>query len=457
MIKRHKRKSLYKLLLLFERKTIKRSPDEDHAIIFEKVFGGKYQSSKDYLLRNEYRLLRQLLEDFLVESELLKYAEENTAFKDLHLLKALARRNKHELAASLAESKIKAAENAYHYDLAAEMSSVLFRLHAFYRAPNSDDMTAAVKALQQKKQFLDLHHLHAYRLIRTQVGFSQRSLSHSIDFTDHFPYEGNYDQEEIDTPLSKFYDLKFKIYMLPHGAEKIHLLKEAYLLMELFGDKNPGLQSEREFCILTLALEHFLIGDYVAAEKLYEEYFSVFKTKSHNHLSALYNYASNQIKLEKYEQVLEIINENENLFTGNDRFALFFNILRTSSCLRLGQADTLRTYMPVNFSGLPRNFNYYYRLVYCALFYLENNLEIAVQEARNFAKVVKGDDEFLPYFQMANGFISFFKWNDKLQGKRALLDIQKTITHYSDEMIPEYRDFMPFLWLKAEIEKKIKE
>ena len=62
--------------------------DEEKSKIFLKLFEQKYQTKKDYLLRNEFRLLQVKVEDYLVDKQVKEELENNKNTYNFYLLKA---------------------------------------------------------------------------------------------------------------------------------------------------------------------------------------------------------------------------------------------------------------------------------------------------------------------------------------------------------------------------------
>ena len=59
-----------------------RNKEPDKKIIFRKLFGQTYSEEKDYLLRNEFRILRQKLDDFLINLSIEDELKNNQFFRN---------------------------------------------------------------------------------------------------------------------------------------------------------------------------------------------------------------------------------------------------------------------------------------------------------------------------------------------------------------------------------------
>ncbi|HOU46335.1 MAG TPA: hypothetical protein PLL99_00940, partial [Chitinophagales bacterium] len=81
--KKQRVEKLYKLIT-----TAKNEEQLDKSLLFKKLFGKSYSEKNDYLWRNEIRLLKEELEEFLIQKEHEYISKNNEAYNDWLLMHA---------------------------------------------------------------------------------------------------------------------------------------------------------------------------------------------------------------------------------------------------------------------------------------------------------------------------------------------------------------------------------
>lgn len=118
------------------------------------------------------------------------------------------------------------------------------------------------------------------------------------------------------------------------------------------------------------------------------------------------------------------------------------------------------------FEQLPQQFGEYnhqnktfFRFYFAIHAYLENRLEGAHRETQNLSDALRSNKQEFNVLPIAKFFTRFFNLQLKFMpdnGKRLdhLTKLYQEITNYSTNTLPEYRSYLPFIWLKRELKKQ---
>jgi len=438
-----------------------RIKDVDKKKIFKKLFGYDYLEDKDYLLRNELRLLRQKLDDCLINLALEDELKNNHFFRCKQRLFAYKHFGIDELFEEEYENTIKCAEDnlafedaisfqrwtmdkAYHHKL---NSLITYEERAIFFKKLTEECTESLKKYNASIVRIN----NCFALISNHYKGLLGKAENNITLNDKETIEIE------DHPQSLYYYFRSK-GLATSGLERVnyfiksleqiknHPFKNNYLNeLALNSIINIGrsLQQSRDFegalDYLSKGVDEYLplLTNYPSTEKLYA-----------NYIVALLN-------TYQYDKALIALDSIEDKKHGFNYTNHWFTIYRILCLAALDKQKEFNSSMPVNFNNIPPQHRLYLRLLQGIGFYLFNNIEDANREMYNLHKSIKNKEHGTDIFRVVDIYQSAFKLFAK-STKENLLTKEKIILDHLMLQIEKISildiNTMPFLlWLKREI------
>lgn len=241
ILQQRKRASLLNLYRLLKKSTKEKLDKEQ---MYKAAFGEAYNKEKDYLIRNELRLLANELKRYITEREWLNDIEDNPHLENYWYLKALNSRNLLEYYDNDYDAMYKAATDEWQLQIKMDMSLAhINRLNKdLVRTLDVDRMLLATEAY-----YLDLRQLAALKARvyeQHRLGFEHTQKAVNIASNIHLkPFErlshidiGN----DAETPLSRYYH-HLAMSVMP-GEDPIVHMQSALEAIEHI--KVPGINIE---------------------------------------------------------------------------------------------------------------------------------------------------------------------------------------------------------------------
>ncbi len=227
-LEQHKRKSLAKLYKALVKHNGADNPEKQ--ILFTSCFDGKYTTSKDYLLRNELRLLNNELSDFLVDTELQSRCKSDPYFKAFWLQQAFTTRRQADLFNSQFNRLADEAQDRSQWEYLAASEDqrriLTFRLHDF----NSEDKDRTLVEINRNRiTMLTRRYVQELRETEMQMMFAATQLRRTQPDT-----EMPLINESIDLQADEFNDdyskATYNLALTYHveGDEHLAALQRAY-------------------------------------------------------------------------------------------------------------------------------------------------------------------------------------------------------------------------------------
>lgn len=425
----------------------------DKEYLFLKIFKQKYQLNKDFLLRNELRILKTQIDKYLIEEqqELNNSCNQNEQ-NYLYVLSLLKIGELNLLRKVLPQFiELCVDSNDYHY-------AQLMTLHHIQ-----------VLELMPPKQtnLLEIHRLLENRQSYLNNAFLENTVlnKYIFEYTKHKSQEGDYPEKiamipdsifEIlstnETPILKFFNLMGQIKKL-NGTEKIAVLKEALSIIESQSTINNSLQFEYIKCISALARELYISSFFEESLIYFLQYFELKKEKDYQFLGTLYNYCNALLKANQLEKIIPLIKENESLIEQSS-IAIYFKALRINIHLLKNEFKELSKIFPKDFNDLPIIFVIHFKIVQAWLFYKEEELELALNELNNFNRAYKKMPDCKDYIYITNLFSKYFKLSveTKLIRDQKIQLLEKEVANFSANTNEALNHYSPLLWLQKELQ-----
>lgn len=388
--------------------------EEKKEWIFKQVFGKAYTKDFDYLLRNEYRLLTNLIYDVMAELEVLTNISRDEVLYERALFRAL---HKAKLWTELESSYQKFSEKAR----AACDYDALYEYHTLYASSLAEKHHNSPNALRQ-----------AHRLFEECVSLCEQSASMKrakslysavaaedmIQVRSSKPLKPVVLDESPRNPLAKFYYHKAQSIRLT-GAARIAEMEQALKALNHVKIASVLIKKERLGALAHLGMLHFINSSFEDAVSRIGEAISLAREygialhASHyiNHLSALIHRGDYETAIEacmQYEPFLKAQFHSELLVMKAYAYLFLNEPLRAADLLStVSSAVREDTYSLCRYAA-------------SIIHYQRGRILDAHREAKNFHKRFQRakNIELLEEKKLAKLFVDFFESEMLPDGKR---------------------------------------
>ena len=389
-LKAHKRKSLLELF-----NTLQKHKDDEAepkaALLYEKVFKEKYTAAKNYLLRNELRLLNTELYNFIIITETEKKLEHDTPEHQLMLLKRLVDNNQIEAFNREYKALEDYCRKHSRYDILFDIQS----LRVVKQIPKSnsslDNLLHNIEQLSTASS--DLLNYAALKFMRAQSAIQSINNLYldriapgrqvpppNLPFTSSLP-------KVINDYLEKR-----KYAFTLHGNEKVKVLTE----LLSYRKKHEGVRNlewllplEEMFVLFHIGTEYYLNNNLKKALEYFDRCMELPEITTNPDSSAIVtNYILVLITQAEYKKAWDLLNKHEELLkhpmTRNR-----MDIARINILLLTNQYDKLLKQLPVVFQNFNDTERYYLSILYLIAYYKTGNTDLYKRELRNLDAMFK--------------------------------------------------------------------
>jgi hypothetical protein len=409
----------------------------DKEYLFLKIFKQKYQPNKDFLLRNELRILKTQIDKYLIDEQLEQINSNNQNEQNYLYVLGLLQIGELNLLKKVLPPFIEQCTESsdFHY---AQLMTLNYIQVLELMPPKKSNLIEIHKLLENRQSYLN-------------KAFLENTVlnNYIFEYTKHKSQEGDYPEkiaaipdaiienlEKDDTPILKYFSLMGQIKKL-NGAEKITVLKEALSIIKFQSTKNNSFQFEYIKCISAVARELYISSFFEESLIYFLQYFELKKEKDFQFLGTLYNYCNALLKANQLEKIIPLINENETLIAQSS-IEIYFKALRINIHL-------LR--------DLPIIFVIHFKIVQAWLFYKEGELDLALNELNNFNRAYKKMPDCKDYIYITNLFSKYFKLSieTKLIRDQKIQLLEKEVANFSANTNEALNHYSPLLWLQKEL------
>ncbi len=459
VIKTHKRQSLQKLFRhLCKLKRGKASPDK--ARMFAAAFDTAYSQAKDYLLRNELRLLNDRLQAFLVNREFEHACGENRHLFKLWLLKAQRRRKLKQQFELSYRSAYRAACEDQQDELATEMLEL-----QLYELVNEREITDEGYA-----RVVDLTNKQLRHIKRAFIqGLRPKELRRAwvVDTLRYFdsqePAPAPAESLDLLSPdLNNPYTLSTYYNALSYRHEdmqRVAVCEKALEHLMQCKDKNNNM---RKLVLFTnMALECRRLNKIDDAARYYAKLLQTSQRyREPLQASAVYNYFSFLIFQDKYRDAIRFYHEQPKEMQDNPRIGHKLRCKMGMCHILLNDPDTALEFLETSLRERPARVQFYFRFIpICALF-LRGDAESALRECGNLIGSIRYKDQRATmeefYLALLRQYSSYFEAVLGPPGDcpQRCGRIAAKLTQFHADYGPEYKDDLPLLWLSRQCEER---
>ncbi len=315
VIKPHKRESLIKLY-----RYLKKHQELDKKELFVKVFGYKYDSKEDNLLRNELRLLNKELEQFFTDIQWQQQQQEDPDRAQLLLLQLYLDRQQAHLFEQQWRKLFKKAQEEQRYELKITLINSFFDYHTQYSNTEVDLYQQLETLLEEGLKSCTAQLQEQYKLFGLRYGFLQRNLwaLNSGEYTiKEVPVHYQLLTPTENEALVTFYDLATQGCYYTTGKEKIERLQQA-LQQAATLQQSPRydeLKERIQNIRATLGLEYYILKRYQEADAIYRRLLEQpLLGTIRSRIGITFNYFTNLLGLEAHERAIDWYQQQETLW-----------------------------------------------------------------------------------------------------------------------------------------------
>ncbi|CAM1342373.1 hypothetical protein [Tenacibaculum amylolyticum] len=445
----HEHKSKYVELfeLLINRDISSLSKEE----IFTKLYDNPYTEEKDYLLRNVYRNLTRKIEDFLIEESFHETINNNLNIHNYFLLKSFDHLKLYHLIEKDYTESVNHALADGDYLMASSITSLQINNYMHHLTPKVRNFESADNLLSLQMAYLGAFYLnHQYK-----NEIKKKQISNLIN-TDSKSNEAYNYLNENDQLYEVYLTYKYELFSKNIDDNIAHLKKCISLLNEL-PETFKNIEEEKQFCNISLAHEYVLTDQYDKANTIYEELLKVEDSiEASLKATLIFNYISNLIRQENYDTALEKIHYYESdIAHVSDSLQLKLKFLKLMLYAFLKDEALLCEFIPTCNSLIDYE-KYICRFLYSIVSYLRNDYEDAYRECLNMKNSLRYKGPKFDVRDILGFYLRFYNLhknnidnsNNLYKGLKRL---QKDMHTYHNNALPEFKEYLPFLWLEKEV------
>ncbi|MCF8256231.1 MAG: hypothetical protein K9J06_01670 [Flavobacteriales bacterium] len=445
-MKTSKRKSLTRL---FGHAEILDEDSPDRASLFADVFGQPHSAEKDYLLRNEFRLLTDRLTEFIAEQEHAAFLYEQAGHADHMLLKGLLKRGLHSEYESQFKKLYERALQRLDFQSAHDMSNQHFNYVMTHKEIRPESVRKALHLLEDNADNSKLHH-------RTELAINlqgQAALKAMLRTFGHATETASAPEPE-STPYIRY----FEAVALAHGSEGHARVDHAHEAVAQIGTLQHLFPKHMLDGLALLAGAYFGLRMY---EEAAEHYLHVVGFAETERLplrhDVLYNYCSTLMKLRRHEEVIQLMADHKTIFT-NARVRFKFECFLAMVHIFMNNPEKARATLSADIGHRPEMENNYFRFIFCILPYLCNDVEEGLRETENFIAYFnyhKGKLDFFHEKEVAQAYRLFYlglALADKEDRKDRMRKVTEALDRFTGNH-PQYIDFQYVAWLYEHAQK----
>jgi hypothetical protein len=423
--------------------------------MFHFLFEGPYDVSKDYLLRNELRLVSEAVRELLTEIHLDKEVNQNKAFSNTLFMSALFERKAFDLFKLEYKDIYDQTLSGGNHHASWVISGLNYSLYARFFHEKETNLEIA-------SQMNDLQLVHLSNFYVT----AYRNYQANLTYLKHlkFPFLIYDFQKEVLDQAVKSFDNEFAAYLFKKAQSyllpadrRIQVMEECLDIANSLADKAPIYQEEIKFCLSELAMLNNLVYDFDKADQYYQQFFELdLPPTDPFKLSVAADYIAKLLKQRRTEEAIEWIDSYQDDIRKIEKLNVRLKCLKAAAFAFSGDAEKLYQTLPENFADYSRPVRHFFRLHYAIHAWLNQETEHAIRELDNLLNVIqKGEPPVFDVRPVTRFMRRYFNTATMPKGQtrtKNLEKLQADLEKYELEAPPVYKSYLPYVWLKNEID-----
>lgn len=421
-------------------KTVKRASKEEDwekENLFEKTYGITYTKDKDYLFRNELRILNTILISFIAKTEIETEMDTKQSLNALKVLERMLNVGQTSDFDNLWNDAFRSATEILDYEILSKLMDLKAKwLIKFHEVSVSNYETVAM-TIEAEKRYLEKHFQERSHRLEVGQSFAKRVIK-AISQSDFKSIKQKKSQLANDSSfenLISYYQKMSKSYLVD-GEEKIRLLNELLTLYPTVVKNREELKKDINTLYGNLGLEYFLMNDFENADNAYKKAISL-QQKGNFNIEILFNYCVNLLMLSRYKEFINQYNIHNNAIAKNEKLKHRFTYFNAIALMFENKAERAFELLTQDISQRPVNDYYYFRIVYAMVYVQLNDIDNALREVENilqsfrFRKNAPTVDK--PLVKLIHRLISAYSLKDqKTKKQKELQKIRDEIKKQKD-------------------------
>ena len=448
---RDKKSRLLELLnLLNNRKRFAQYPNF-RSNIYEKFYGEKYKKLKDFRLRNEFRLLKEAIEQFLAIQNCQQEIQQKPNAFHYYLLRALQEKRALDLFQQEYKTTYEEALVDMDYHLAYILNRLNFNNYTNLLHEKEKNLKIAEKLNQLELTNLSSFYLTAYRTHQVHTAFLEQ-IWHPFSLKDQPEQLVKIDFQPFENEYAAYLFKKAQCYLLK-GQAKIELLEECLKVALKKQKHHPNFKEEVKFCLSELAQEHHRIFDFEHASPYYKAFFELdLDLEDPYRLAVVTDYIAKLLKQNRIPEAIERINQEASVLNTVEKYRIRLKCLKIAAFAFTSNLDDLYEELPQSFSNYSQSAKFFFLFFYVIHAYINDDLANANRELDNLLAALKrkknGHIKLYPIGLFLKQYLQAENLPSTKEKKEMLANLKTEVAAFSQTAIPEIKGYLPFIWLR---------
>lgn len=433
--------------------------------LYKSLYSKNYEPSKDYLLRNELRLLRQKLDKFLLQKSLEEMLDTDEVFRQQMVLRAYKHFRLYDLFFEHFDKTSSSAEEMFRFGDVLEMQNWYLDLayqHQF----------SAVRDYEEKANFFKSAAAKASDLLGKQVTaqsrindfyqalefYYMRLLGQSPEIKEADPEAIQFEPAKFEHPLSLYYYHRSRAFYADGRERLAHFLK-AYKALQAHSAKDEYITDLLVNILLGIGRSLQQLGEFEQADtylsKAIHDYSKEIKgLASKEKLYA--NYIINLLNIGQYEKTIDVLQDIQKNVSDGGYSQYWYSIYKLTAYIGLRKTAEIKQNLPVNYTTIPLQHRVYFRIISSIYFYLADDIEWAYKEVYNLLHTKLTEEYGQEQLAVIELLEAFFQAIDKHSNLKHLpakesRKLEQKITTIDTTKINDINILPVYRWLKGEI------
>jgi len=380
-LKSHKRLTLN---LLFDALLSTENQDDEleKASLFFAVFQEKYSSKKDYILRNELRMLNIEIERFITLKQVDDVFRNQPHLLSEHYLNQLLQAKQFRLFEKEWKSAVRSCVRHYNFEILYKLHLMwvdYLRNHQEISLKNLDHL---VESLQTATVYLDTVNTMNKKQIEFHREYSRRIAS-VIE-------EGVLSEKSIELPKAhqtfiEYYNEYFLGVSQAYrstGEEKLNHLKRSLESLYLLEICDAAFAKNKVRVLGNIAVEYFINKRFTEADDWYNKALDAME-KDDVMIDLIFNYAVNLLSLGQFREMTDLYFKYQQEIHLTPKVRYRFEYF---ACLALAMMDRHAEALKIlnhELQTRPQKDYFYFRLIYAILSFQQKDYDACLRELEN--------------------------------------------------------------------------
>lgn len=455
-MKTHKRNSMQQLFKCLHDAPEDLEPEAER--VFKATFVAEYSKDKDYLLRNEYRLLFNFMLDHLYDS-----GKEQQPRDTMFFIEFLLQNHIYELLESELAREWQLAEEQDDLEALLKLSDLRIRYHLKGRPQTQFNAIETAKLSAQRIELLQKIALREIRKEEIRLKFNERIISAYQPLSDPSQALHSIDLGELekDDRYAQYLSQRARINGAM-GEEKIHLLEQVLQDESLIRKYEPDADVALCRFWANLAQEYYIANHFAEAIIYYrktEAFFAVLPKEVQETL--VLNHILTLMRNDEFEYAKQLAETHTDLMLNSRLLASRSPFLIAMLHLYTGNSDEAEKFVALECKKEGSEFYFFMRLVLSAIFYQKGKFDLAEREISNLEQAVNYEmnrDQTVQTRiskQIVSSFKRFYLHIQEKEGKkrdRSLSDLKLGLSESSDTTNDRSPSSILTHWMMREID-----